>query len=166
MTDWQRVGYRNRARGADAERAVVNYLRQHGWPDARRYGAGDGRQPGDVDFGAGNAPGVSVEVKDVRATTWPTWMRQAIDAAPGTVPVVVRRTRGDKNPGRWTAVTVYDEHVERFGGPRPLVAVVRMTFDARWVEQHGSVEWRTELDGQSARWIVAPFGDLVDRWRQ
>ena len=53
-------GRANRARGARAEVAVVNWLRDHGYPDARRYLAGDGRQPGDIDA----IPGVSIEVKD------------------------------------------------------------------------------------------------------
>ena len=49
-------GRANRRRGADAERQVVNYLREHGYPDARRYLAGDSRQPGDIDA----IPGVSM----------------------------------------------------------------------------------------------------------
>ena len=44
------AGRANRRRGADAERSVVEFLRRSGWPDARRYLAGDGRQPGDIDF--------------------------------------------------------------------------------------------------------------------
>lgn len=51
------VSAAERRRGADAERAVVNYLRAAGWPDTRRYLAGDGRQPGDID-GAGSAAGM------------------------------------------------------------------------------------------------------------
>ena len=80
---------RERDRGARAERAVVNYLRENGWPDARRYLAGDGRQPGDVDF----HPLVCLEVKDRAESRWPTWCRQAAsEAREGMVPVVVRRT--------------------------------------------------------------------------
>jgi len=87
-----------RTRGANAERQVVNYLRAAGWPDARRYLAGDGRQPGDVDF----HPLVCLEVKDVARSAWPTWCRQAAAEAPtGTVPAVVRRTRGVPDPGLW-----------------------------------------------------------------
>ena len=58
----------NRRRGADAERAVVNYLRSMGWDNARRYLAGDGRQPGDVDF----APGVGREVEEIVMVLVPT----------------------------------------------------------------------------------------------
>lgn len=92
------TGAANRRRGHDAERAVVNYLRNNGWPDARRYLSGDGRQPGDIDF----HPLICLEVKDVAASAWPTWCRQAAAEAPtGTVPVVVRRTRGVPDPGLW-----------------------------------------------------------------
>lgn len=88
----------NRRRGHDCERAVVNYLRAQGWPDARRYLSGDGRQPGDIDF----HPLICLEVKDVASSAWPTWCRQAAAEAPaGTVPVVVRRTRGVTDVGAW-----------------------------------------------------------------
>ena len=88
----------NRKRGQRAEVAVVNYLRAQGWPDARRYLSGDGRQPGDIDW----HPLICLEVKDVAASAWPTWCRQAAAEAPaGTVPVVVRRERGRPVPGGW-----------------------------------------------------------------
>jgi hypothetical protein len=91
-------GRSNRNRGARAEVQVVNWLRDHGYADARRYLAGDGRQPGDLDF----HPLLVVEVKDCAASAWPTWCRQAAAAAPpGTVPVVVRRTRGNPDVGMW-----------------------------------------------------------------
>jgi hypothetical protein len=91
-------GRSNRNRGARAERAVVNWLRANGYPDARRYLAGDGRQPGDIDF----HPLITLEAKDPQDSCWPTWCRQAAAAAPpGTVPVVVRRTRGNPDVGMW-----------------------------------------------------------------
>ena len=92
-------GAASRRRGADAERSVVTWLRENGWPDARRYLAGDGRQPGDIDVW----PGVCVEVKDRLESCWPTWCRQALVEARGRVPVVVRRTRGVRDVGVWPA---------------------------------------------------------------
>jgi hypothetical protein len=93
-------GAASRRRGADAERAVVRYLRENGWPDARRYLAGDGRQPGDIDA----IVGVTIEVKDRAASAWPTWQRQAeTEAGPDRIAIVVRRTRGNPNPGQWLA---------------------------------------------------------------
>jgi hypothetical protein len=87
-----------RARGARAEVAVVNWLRANGFVDARRYLAGDGRQPGDIDA----IPGVVIEVKDVARSAWPTWCNQALDeAGPERIAAVVRRTRGVPDVGRW-----------------------------------------------------------------
>ena len=88
----------NRARGARCEVAVVNYLRAVGWPDARRYLAGDGRQPGDIDW----HPLVALEAKDRKESAWPSWCRQATaEAREGMVPAVVRRTRGVTDVGLW-----------------------------------------------------------------
>lgn len=92
----------NRDRGRRAEVAVVNYLRANGCPDARRYLAGDGRQPGDIDW----HPLVAVEVKDRKSSSWPSWCRQAVaEARDGMVPVVVRRTRGVPDVGSWECRT-------------------------------------------------------------
>lgn len=103
----------NRRRGAEAERAVVNWLRQHGYPDARRYLAGDGRQPGDIDA----IPGVCVEVKDRASSAWPTWQRQSLaEAGPERVAVVVRRTRGVPDVGQWPARWAYPEDLREWEG--------------------------------------------------
>jgi hypothetical protein len=94
------TGAANRRRGADAERAIVAHLRANGWPDARRYLGGDGRQPGDIDAW----PGITIEVKDRASSAWPTWCAQAVDeAGPHRIPVVVRRVRGVVDPGGWEA---------------------------------------------------------------
>lgn len=87
-----------RARGARAEVQVKNYLKENGWPDARRYLAGDGVQPGDIDF----HPLVCLEVRDRASSSWPSWCRDAAaEARTGMVPVVVRRTRGMTDVGAW-----------------------------------------------------------------
>lgn len=92
------TGAARRRRGANAERAVVTWLRHNGWPDARRYLAGDGRQPGDIDA----IPGVCIEVKDRAESRWPTWLRQAVaEAGPHRIAAVVRRTRGVPDVARW-----------------------------------------------------------------
>lgn len=96
-------GRANRRRGADAERQVVNYLREHGYPDARRYLAGDGKAPGDIDA----IPGVSIEVKDRARSAWPEWREQALTEAGWRVPIVVRRTRGVRDVGLWRAETTH-----------------------------------------------------------
>lgn len=125
----------NRNRGARAEVAVVNYLRANGYPDARRYLAGDGRQPGDID---GWHPLICCEVKDVARSAWPSWCRQAVaEARDGMVPVVVRRTRGVPDVGLWECRTpTY--------GPLDVPAKRGALWDV------DLIEWRS-----------MPFGDFV-----
>jgi hypothetical protein len=107
------TGAASRRRGADAERKVVNWLRDNGYPDARRYLAGDGRQPGDIDA----IPGVVIEVKDVAASAWPSWCRQAeTQAGPDRLPIVVRRTRGVPDVAQWSARWLPDHVTEWFSG--------------------------------------------------
>lgn len=122
----------NRRRGADAERAVVRYLTSCGY-DARRYLAGDGKQPGDIDW----HPLVVLEVKDVERSSWPAWCRQAQAAAkPDQVPVVVRRQRGIPDPGLWPARLPVNQLP--IIGCRP-----------------------TPMAGLGDLWVTAPFGHVV-----
>lgn len=100
------TGAQAQRRGAKAERAVVAWMRGNGWPDARRYMSGDGRQPGDIDA----IPGVAIEVKDRNESRWPTWRLQAMNEAGWRIPIVVRRTRGVTDVGAWRA-TIPAEHI-------------------------------------------------------
>lgn len=99
-------GRPSRDKGARGERAVVNHLRNNGWPDARRYLAGDGRQPGDIDA----IPGVSIEVKNCGTYTIASWVRQAVEEAGGRVPVVFMKPNGVSldDVGNWWAVLPVD----------------------------------------------------------
>lgn len=133
-------GRANRRRGADAERAVVAWLRANGWEDARRYLAGDGRQPGDID----GVPGVVIEVKDVSSSAWPTWRAQVLAEAGGRVPVVVRRTRGVTDVGQWEAETTVDTWWSLPGGGRGTAMPCK----------------RTECV-----WVRLPFGELMEALR-
>lgn len=92
----------NRRRGHDAERAVAKYLRDNGWPDActtrEKLGHDGATAPGDIDFHTL----VTLEVKDVASSAWPSWCRQALAGSrPGMIPMVVRRTRGVPHVGLW-----------------------------------------------------------------
>lgn len=108
----------NRLRGKRAEIAVVNWLRLNGYPDARRYLAGDGRQPGDID----GTP-ACIEVKDVAGSAWPTWIRQAqAEALPGQQWIVVRRKRGTPDVGLWPTCSSNDGH--SFSGTNTFAEVI------------------------------------------
>lgn len=136
-------GAANRARGARAEVAVVNYLRGRGWPDARRYLAGDGRQPGDIDVW----PGISIEVKDRKRSAWPTWCEQAVDeAGVGRVPVVVRRTRGVSDVALWEARVRVRDYRHLSG--QPMVAGTPRNF--------------VECPRTHANWVRMTFGAVAD----
>ncbi len=93
-------GRANRRRGHDAERAVVAYLRQW-FPDAHttrsRLGHDGFSAPGDVV----GPVGLVIEVKDVAASAWPTWCRQAEAEASDRPWVVIRRERGVVDVGAW-----------------------------------------------------------------
>lgn len=150
-------GRRNRNRGAEAERTVVRFVAANGYPNARRYGAGDGRQPGDVDFDLR----LCLEVKDHASSSWPTWLRQAAaEAAPGDrVPVVVRRVRGLPDAGKWPAVVPTAPWVLRLAGTVPLVRTVARSADPLgWTERHGRVEW---VDGEGDSWTVVRLEEVV-----
>ena len=94
-------GAANRRRGHSAERAVVQFLRAHGYPDAvttRNTGGAGGRQDGDISFD----PLVVLETKDVAASSWPSWLRQAeLAAGEDRIAAVVRRVRGQPDVGYW-----------------------------------------------------------------
>lgn len=96
------VGAASRTKGAVAERAVAAYMRDHGTPDARRYLAGDGHQPGDIDA----LPGVAIEVKHQAVYDIPAWLRQTVAQADGwRVPLLVVHPRGVTDVGDWWAIT-------------------------------------------------------------
>jgi hypothetical protein len=89
-----------RVKGARNERALVSWLREHGWPDARRTLAGDGLQPGDVDA----IPGVCIEVR-ARAECKPgSWMLDAERQAHGRLALVIYHPPGVRDPGEWIAM--------------------------------------------------------------
>lgn len=133
-------GRNARRRGADAERRIVTWLRHHGWPDARRYLAGDGRQPGDIDW----HPLIVLEIKDVASSSWPTWCRQAAAAAaPGQAPCVTRRTRGQPDPALWETRIRTTEWLQILGGDPDQ--------PAKPVHTHNNTTW----------WTTTTLGDLA-----
>lgn len=109
---------------------VVRYLRANGFPDAQttrqKLGHDGATAPGDIDF----HPLVVLEAKSVATAAWPAWCRQTVaEALAGTVPMVVRRTRGVADVGLWecrvkaTAWTQIVGRVPRGLSPDPYASL-------------------------------------------
>jgi len=127
------TGKASRDRGANAERAVVNWLRNNGYPDARRHHGADGRAPGDIM----GVAGVTIEVKDRASSSFPTWRAQLLAETPaGDTPILVRRTRGVTDVGQWDAeipwwtwwTATRNARPSMIACPRTNLKWVRLTF--------------------------------------
>lgn len=93
---------RSKAKGSDAERAVVEHLRAHGFPHAERRLAGATKDRGDI----AGVPGVVIEVKNCERTELGAWVDEAVleqanDGADYGLVWHKRRGRGDA--GAWYA---------------------------------------------------------------
>lgn len=98
-----------RTKGANAERKVVNYLRSRNYK-ARRYLAGDGKQPGDID----GIPHVCIEVKDQAIYNFPAWLRQVHEEADDNdLPIVVAKPKGVTDPADWWVVMTLQDFITR-----------------------------------------------------
>ena len=75
-------------RGAETQRLVADYMREHGWPWATDVGAG--RTGSDIL----NVPGLKVEVKARRDFSVTSWLRQASAGEIPGLPCVVQRPDG------------------------------------------------------------------------
>ena len=155
------TGAASRSKGNRYERAVAEYLRGHGYPDAATtravLGHGGTRQPGDVV----GPVGVSIECKDVRSgTAWPSWLAQAARQAGHLVPVVVRKLPGVADVGRHPTVLPYDDYLDRLDGVPAIVRRASRTCHAElWLSRpdHDRVEW---FDGRRS-WAVVRFAELA-----
>lgn len=91
-------------KGNAAERAVVDYLRRHGYPQARRTQAGTRGDIGDID----GVPGVAIEVKNHARLDLAGWIAQMLaemDEKGVENGVVIAKKRGTSDPGEWYAIT-------------------------------------------------------------
>ena len=103
------MGAMSRNKGARGERAVVTYLAARGHK-ARRFLAGDGNQPGDIDW----RPDLAIEVKNAETRTIPAWWRQTVAEADGRTPVLIYRPDGVTldDVGRWHVVIEADHYFD------------------------------------------------------
>lgn len=93
----------NKNKGSEAERNVVQYLREQGYPYAERTRAGWTDDRGDID----GLPGVTVEVKNEKRIDLAGYMvelaREMVAGRADTGVVIVKK-RGTTNVGDWYAV--------------------------------------------------------------
>lgn len=71
----------------------------------RRFLAGDGLQPGDVD----GIDGLCIEVKNAKTQAMPAWLRQAHEEAGDNFAVVVSKPRGVTDPALWHATVTFED---------------------------------------------------------
>lgn len=131
------IGRANVTRGKTAERAVVGYLREHGFPGAERTvraGARNGQRVradvGDID----GTPGLCVQVKntpqasDARIPEWLAQAEQQRVAAGADLGLLVVKRSGAGHPGRWWAHLPLPELVGLIAqtGCRPVPGTVRV----------------------------------------
>lgn len=125
------IGKANLEKSKIAERAVVSYLRAHGWPGAERtvrtgyrVAGRASRDQGDVD----GTPGVCVQVKTTTANAEPMvrkWLAETEDqrlAAGADVGLLVVKRIGATDPGRWWTHLRLDALAQvlvRITGPLP-----------------------------------------------
>jgi hypothetical protein len=104
----------SRVKGAAYERALVNWLRTHGYPYAERNGIGfEGRDILGV-------PGVSIEAKNHQAWRVQEWWRQAVAQADseqaGTLPLLIMKWPGASDVGESLAVMRLSDIAPLLGG--------------------------------------------------
>lgn len=95
------TGASSRRKGAEAERALVAWLREHGHPYAERRGGG---------FGGSDVvgtPGLTFECKSQAGTSLGAWVDQTQEAraaAGDTYGVLAVKRKGTTDVGRWFGV--------------------------------------------------------------
>ena len=91
-------------KGNAAERAVVEYFKTHGYPQARRTQAGTRHDIGDID----GIPDTAIEVKNharIDLAGWITQLEAEMQAKGVPNGVVIVKRRGKTDPAHWYAVT-------------------------------------------------------------
>lgn len=92
-----------KAKGTQAETAVVRWLHSLGLVTARRLPPAGANDVGDIDL---EVLGVNIEVKNHARHDWPAWVDEAAreTAHAGRPVVVVAKRRGKSSPSEWYAV--------------------------------------------------------------
>lgn len=125
------IGRANLTKGKAMERALVAYLRTHGWPSAERtvrtgyrVAGRTSRDRGDVD-GTPCLAWQAKAVAEAKHHLLRTWLAEAEAqrvAAKADYAVLVVKRAGHAHPGDWWAYVPLAEFICLTGGPRPQVA--------------------------------------------
>lgn len=94
---------RAKAKGTLAERAVVEYLRANGFPDAERRALEGANDRGDI----AGLPYTVLEVKNHAALDLAGWLNELmreIDNDNAEYGAVIAKRRGHTNPSQWYAI--------------------------------------------------------------
>lgn len=94
---------RAKAKGTMAERAVVEYLRANGFPDAERRALEGANDRGDI----AGLPYTVLEVKNHAALDLAGWLNELmreIDNDNAEYGAVIAKRRGHGNPSQWYAI--------------------------------------------------------------
>lgn len=132
------IGRANMSRGKIAERQVVGYYRDHGFPGAERTvrtGARTGRRTradhGDIDGTPGLCTQVKVTLNASAEAKVPEWLAQTEAqrrASGADLGVLVVKRVGAANPGRWWAYLPLPELIGLIFASqcRPVAGTVRL----------------------------------------
>jgi hypothetical protein len=91
----------SRRKGTEAEVAIRDYLRAHGYPHAERLAQGGSKDRGDL---TGIDPRVVIEIKNHGALDLAGWLREVeveVANAGADVGMVWHKRRGTSDPGLW-----------------------------------------------------------------
>jgi Holliday junction resolvase len=99
----------SRNKGKRGELELAAFLREHGFPDARR---GQQFRGGADSPDVVGLPGIHIEVKRVESGQLYTWLDQSIwDAGKGEIPVVAHR----RNDREWVAILLLQDFLKLVG---------------------------------------------------
>lgn len=100
-----------KAKGSKAERDVVSYLIEKGFPYAERRLAGAQEDKGDI----AGVNGVCIEIKDHKSMALSTWVEEMLletKHAKAWTGVVWHKRKGKSSPGEWYATLTGEQYIE------------------------------------------------------
>lgn len=104
-------GAASKAKGRSAENAIVEWLREHGFPHAERRRMAGIHDRGDI----AGVPGLVIEAKNAERIDLAGWTDEAVrEARMDEYPVVWAKRRGRSSPGQWYVIMTGLDFTEMF----------------------------------------------------